>query len=242
MFFNRFTRLKGVGRYACLGSAVLEQLGRKYKFHNIQKGRVDYLLDSQNSPLLTCFPEKVIPHLARDYIYPVIRQQSDLCPVIVPELVLIDSFSELTDQLFKHKTEKWQFCSNYQDLKHDESFLDTFESLGLISLDCLKESYVRMLQMINTRWPGVPVIYLHFPDALEYREIFVQRGREIKRVVDECRIEFSNLYSFNVPAEIVKRPDVVEAGMESFPYHYSQETYEEFAKMILSHPQLNCYF
>lgn len=242
MFLNRFTRLKGLGRYACLGTAVLDKLGRKYKFHNIQKGRVDYLLNVMDNPSITCEPDKAVPHLARDYITPIIQQQSVICPEFAPELVLVDSFAELTDQLFRHKAEGWQFCSNYQDMRHDDGFTDAFENLGLIDLAGLKEHYTRLMQTISARWGDIPVIYLHFPDALEHREKFVARAREIRFVVEASAAAHPNLYSFSVPSVIVKHPDVVEPGMEDFPYHYSQKTYAAFAEMICRVPVLKKLF
>lgn len=242
MLWNRLTRLKGVGRYACLGTAVLEALGRKYKMHNIQKGRVDYLLQAQGDQPRVCRPDLAVPHLARPYVGPTIEQQSRICPDYRPELVFVDSFSELSDQLFRHKKEGWQFCCNYLDLNHTTEFADTFESLGLLELNGLEAAYESMLQTIVTRWPGVPVVYIHFPDALEVRERFVERAREIRRVVEACASRHSNLYSFSVQRDIVKRPEVVEPGMEDFPYHYSQATYNAFADMIRSEPALRKYF
>lgn len=242
MLLNRFTRLKGVGRYACLGTAVLEALGRKYRMHNMQKGRVDYLLQVMDDPSLSCKPDLTIPHLARDYIAPTIEQQAHLCPDFRPELVFVDSFSELTDQMFRHKSQGWSFCCNYQDLRHDDGFADTFESLGLLELETLQARYTRILQTIRERWGDIPVIYLHFPDALEYREKFVERAREIRRIVDACAAAVPTLHSFSVPSAIVKHPAVVEPGMENFPYHYSQETYDAFAEMIRANSALRRFF
>lgn len=242
MFLNRFTRLRGVGRYACLGTAVLETLGRKYKMHNMQKGRVDYLLDVAADASLVCQPDRVTPFLARDYIAPTIEQQALLCPAFRPELVFVDSFSDLTDQLFRHKSQGWSFCCNYQDMQHDDGFADDFESLGLLDLDTLQARYTRILQIINARWGGIPIIYLHFPDALESRERFVERARMIRRIVDVCAATVSNLYSFSVPSAIVKPPSFVESGMANFPYHYSQETYDMFAEMIRMNGTLKRFF
>lgn len=242
MFLNRFTRLKGVGRYACLGSAVLEALGRKYKMHNLQKGRVDYQLQVVQDASVLCKPEQTIRHLARDYIAPIVEQQSLLCPDFTPELIFVDSFSELTDQLFRHKKEGWKFCCNYMDLQHSDEFAFTFESLGLMNLDGLEQAYQTMLCAINARWPGIPVIYIHFPDALEEREKYVERARKIRRVVETCATRHPNLYSFSVPREIVRHPEVAEPGMENFPYHYNQATYESFADMIRGHADLRRYF
>lgn len=242
MLLNRFTRLKGVGRYACLGTAVLEALGRKYKMHNVQKGRVDYVLHGMQNASKICKPELAVPHLARDYIAPTVEQQARLCPDDTPELVFVDSFSELTDQMFRHRSQGWSFCCNYEDLAHDDKFAATFDSLGVLDLAALRDTYESMLRAIEARWPGVPVIYIHFPDALERREKFIERAREIRRVVEACAVRHSNLHSFSVPAEIVKRPEVVEPGMEDFPYHYNQATYRAFADMIRSHADLRKYF
>lgn len=242
MMLNRFTRLRGVGRFACLGTAVLDALGRRYKMHNLQKGRVDYQLQVMAEPARACRPELAVPHLAREYIAHTLVQQATLCPEFHPEMVFVDSFSELTDQLFRHRKEGWQFCCNYLDLNHSDAFADSFESLGLLDLSGLEQAYEAMLQAIEARWPGTPVVYIHFPDALEPREKFVQRAREIRRVLDALAARHPHLHSFSVPAEIVRRPEVVEPGLEDFPYHYNQATYQAFADLIRGHAALRRFF
>lgn len=242
MFLKKWVRLKGVGRYACLGAAILETLGRSYKIQNIQKGRVDYLLNAVVDPARICRPAKTIKYLDRPYIAPTIDQQSWFCPEVRPELVFVDSFSELTDQLFRHRQDGWQFCCNFQDINHSTEFSNEFECLGLMNLDTLEVAYDSMLRLIDLRWPGVPVAYIHFPDALETREKFVERARRIREVVEVCALRHSNLYSFSVPNAIVSRPKNVEPGMEDFPYHYSQATYDAFAEMISNHSVFRKYF
>lgn len=242
MFLNKFSRVRGLGRYACLGTAVLETLGRNYKMHNMQKGRIDYQLQVLQNSSRACKPDQVIQHLAREYIAPTIEQQVRLCPDFTPELIFVDSFAELTDQIFRHKTKGWQFCSNWSDITHSDEFNNDFECLGLLGLDGLQEVYKKLLQTISLRWPGISIIYLHFPDVLEARENFVMRAREIRSAVEACALEYPNLYSLSVPSEIVKPPNLVEPGLENFPYHYSQTTYEAFAEMILQHPILRRYF
>ncbi|WOB10077.1 hypothetical protein [Piscinibacter gummiphilus] len=210
--------------------------------HNIQKGRVDYLLDVWDAPARRCQPELVKPHLAREHIAPTVDQQADLCPTFPPEIVFIDSFSELTDQTFRHKVGGWTFCCNYLDLAHTEAFSDEFESLGPMDLSALDAAYDEMLKRIATRWPGVPVVYLHFPDALETREKFQQRARHIRDVVQSCEQRHDHLFAFSVPSTVVQRPEVLEPGLEDFPYHYNQATYDTFAEMIGNHPRLRRYF
>lgn len=242
MWWNRLTRLKGAGRYACLGTAVLNALGRKYKMHNIQKGRVDYLLDVWDAPARRCQPELVKPHLARQDIAGTIDQQASLRPGFRPELVLVDSFSELTDQTFRHKAGNWTFNCNYLDVAHTEAFSNDFENLGLMDLSGLDAAYDTLLKRIAARWPGVPVVYLHFPDALETREKFLQRALHIREVVRGCEQRHDHLFAFSAPSAVVRRPEVLEPGLEDFPYHYNQATYDAFADMIGSHPKLRKYF
>jgi hypothetical protein len=180
--------------------------------------------------------------LERDYIAPTVTQQALICPEFKPELIFIDSFSELTDQIFRHKQDGWQFCCNYLDARHDDEFAENFECLGLLNLDRLQESYSEILKLIELRWPQIPIVYIHFPYALEPRPQFVERALEIKRVVEICAAVHPNLYSFSVPSSVVKPPLIVEPGMASFPYHYSQETYDAFADMIRRHTVLGRYF
>jgi len=242
MFLNRFTRLRGLGRYACLGSGVLKELGRGSKFHNLQKGRSDYLIRVLEDPAIGCQPARVVSHLARDYIAATLEQQAVLCPDFVPKLVLLDSFSDLTDQLFRHKSEGWEFCCNYHDLQHSESFNSEFECLGLLDLAQLEVQYSRLLQTIETQWPGIPVIYLHFPDVLEVRGKFLERARLIREAVARCALKYINIYSFVVSDQIVQRAEVLDPGLEDFPYHYNHATYVEFAKLILAQPVLRKLF
>jgi hypothetical protein len=242
MLLNRFKRLKGYGRYACLGSAVLETLGRRYKIHNMQKGRIDYIQQCLENQVATCKPDQVVHHLARDYIIPTVEQQSTLCPSFRPEVIFVDSFADLTDQLFRHKTERWTFCCNYLDLQHTQNFSDLFESQGLLDLSELFEKYVGVSRLVKHQWGDIPIVYLNFPDKLETREKFVRRAAIIRSITDACTRTIPQFYAFSVPSSIVRPPRIVEPGMENFPYHFSKETYEHFASLIRQHPKLQRLF
>jgi hypothetical protein len=127
-------------------------------------------------------------------------------------------------------------------LRHDEGFNNLYECLGLLDLTGLMDDYRNMLRTISDRWGDIPVIYLHFPDALESRDTFIQRARHIRQVVEACVSLCPNLHSFSVPSEIVKPPAVIEPEMTGFPYHYDQKTYNAFAEMILGKAVLRKYF
>lgn len=236
MFFNKLTRIKGFGRYACLGNSVLEALGRRFKMHNIQKGRVDYLVNCLNRSSVMCRPELVYPYLARDYIVPTIDQQARICPDFHPDLILFDSFSELTDQLFRHNKEGWKFCANFDDVDHTPYFIENFTCLGLLNLEGLKDYYTEIFRSLEVRWPKKPIIFLHFPSALETRDKFLSRSEKIFSVINELEKSNPLLLSFSVPSDIVKHPEKLVNGMGNFPYHYNQETYDAFAEMIKAHP------
>jgi hypothetical protein len=242
MILNQFTRLKGIGRFACLGSAVLDVLGRRYKIHNIQKGRVDYLLEAHENSSLLCKATVAKTYLARSYLAHTLDQQEKICPSFKPELVFIDSFSDLTDQVFEHTEQHWKFCCNYQDIQHSDYFSANFIGRGLLDLETLNQNYLSAIKLIEARWPSIPIIYLHFPNVLERREKFIERAQQIKSVVDMLAINHDNLFSFSVPSSIVKHPEIIETGLEDFPYHYNKNTYDTFAEMIRGNKKLRKLF
>src|SRR6266702_6650977 len=113
-----------LGRHACLGLDVLNLMGNIPPVYNIQKGRVDYLLDILDNPQKRARSMKVEPFMERKDIVPLITQEEHFLsrPSRPPSLVYMDSYSELTDQLFVHKKDRWRFCCNYTDLSHSDRF------------------------------------------------------------------------------------------------------------------------
>lgn len=223
-----------IGRFACLGNDVLLKLNLRQFAINIQKGRIDYLLNYQETTKIKTNTIQVINYLERKDIKYCIWQQEKLniLQVSKPKAIFFDSFSELTDQLFKHKKQGWEFCSNYTDINHQGSFEEEFQSLGLISLELLKTYYLDFFSYIRKRYGNVPIFFLHFPSILDKREKFKFRQKVILEIINNISANFEPFYSISVNDDIVDF-DFSEQGNEvKFPYHYNTETYNAFVEKI----------
>lgn len=223
-----------MGRAACMGHDVFALLNSRWPLFNLQKGRVDYLLDVLADPRLRARPSKVAPFLERQDVLPFIAQEANLAWLkFPPPLALyMDSYSELTDQLFIHHQDKWRFCCNYSDLYHTPQFEIQFKTEGLIPLESLLMKYRCFFGMVRQRWPNVPIVFLHFPVKLDEREKFKLRYECILDSITQIKQEFQPFYSLTVDASVVDWPEVKIPNLEDFPYHYNLCTYLAFAKKI----------
>jgi hypothetical protein len=223
-----------LGRHACLGLDVLNLMGHIPPVFNIQKGRVDYLLDVLDNPDKRARSLQVEPFMDRKDIVPLITQEEYflLRPANAPTLVYMDSYSELTDQLFVHKKNQWRFCCNYTDLTHSNKFSQRFEAVGLLPLEELEENYHRFFRYIRNTYDGVPILFLHFPIKLDSREKFKLRHERILALITKLAEEYAPFYSIAIDESIVGWPAEKIPGLENFPYHYNQATYDAFADEV----------
>ena len=137
MFTNKI-----IGRVACMGEDVLKGLNLSFNLINHQKNRADYIIRSHENHDLKPKLNKLNKHFIRKDIVPLILQQrDDIFSYRQPKIFFIDSYSELTDQKFKHKNEGWEFLSNYSDLSHDDDFSSMFENLGLLQIEEIENNY-----------------------------------------------------------------------------------------------------
>ena len=58
------------------------------------------------------------------------------------------------------------FLCNYSDVNHGGNFHCKFDCLGLIKTTKLKDYYFNFFNMLREYYPGVPIIYYHFPTIL----------------------------------------------------------------------------
>jgi len=225
-----------LSRCACLGNYVLRQLGWESSAQNHQKSRVDYLLDLAERPEVKPEVQIIEQHLLRKDILTFIEQQQhDFFQYQRPNVIFMDSFSELTDQLFVHRKEKWHFLANYSDIDHSSSFEQSFECWDLLKLDGLESLYRTFFSRLRTVYPDVPVVFLHFPTTLDRRKKFKERAAAIKQAVELISGEFENLYSLSIADNIVHEPEeCTYEELKDFPYHYHQDVYKTFAQQILS--------
>lgn len=219
-----------ITRTACLGNDALKLTGFKSKYIKHQKCRIDYLneiiRDSSNE---ISFSSSLKKYLPRTDIYDLYLQQ--VFPYNFkngrsPKCIILDSFSELTDQKFVSKSNSNQyFYLNFSDLSNDFNFV--FNCLGLLNSDEFEKHYFDFFSMVSYMWPSVPIIFINFPKKLETREVFIVRHDLIKLAVQNTQTIFQSLKIINIPDEIVKpNPN------DNFPYHFSNETYEYVAAQI----------
>lgn len=224
-----------LGRVACLGQDVLRLLGLDDRVLNFQKARADYWPAVARRPELRPSAGQVARFLRRRDVLTLIAQQSDLPwhSASSPAAIVMDSFAELTDQLFIERMAGWRFCANYSDLDHSEGFGRRFVAAGLLATQTLDEVYREFFGFIRERFGQAPVVYLHFPAKLDHRALFRDRHARILETVDTVGRAFPPFYSLAVDDAVVDWPErSIAADEELFPYHYNHATYQSFVDQI----------
>lgn len=227
----RFTHKEWfLGRHACLGYDSLSLLQKVPKGLNFQKGRVDILLSllDGSSPKPRAYTLKEL--MQRKDILPLIKQLEffNSLPKKAPKFIFMDSFAELTDQLFRNKRDRWLFACAYSDIKHVPEFENHFESCGLLDLESLEDDYSQLFKSFEVRWGVVPILFLHFPIALECRQPYIDRYKAIIHVIERLEKRFPNLQSIRIDESEVSWPNSTSEELRNFPYHYDSRTYEKF--------------
>lgn len=225
-------------RTACLGNDLYGIAGFKMPRLNIQKGRADLLLLKQREP--ERFPFAYRQMLNRQDIWPLIIEQEVQWwkAAVAPRFILMDSFSELTDQLFKDHTNHSCFCANYHDLKSEISHSPGFLSSGLLPTSELRNSYLALFKEFHEIWPTTRIYFLNFPSHLETRELFLNRAERIREAIATIALSDSLL----VPIEftLTNIPEGSASTNEDWmPYHYEEWNYTEMAVQLRSVVELD---
>lgn len=179
---------------------------------------------------------QVIPHLDRSFVQPWIEEQQQLPWFSVDakirfQLLLMDSFAELTDQKFMHRRDGWAFCCHYSDLKHTPAFENEFESCGLLPTEEFRKVYETFFKWYFTKNPKGQVVFLHFPTKLDPRTQFKERAAVLRQVIEELVPQFPRIHSLCVPDDIVKADQA-----NPHRYHFSPETTDTFGSQWASLP------
>jgi hypothetical protein len=175
-----------LGRHACLGYDVLKHFDNLPIEVNFQKGRVDLLLSYWGDKALLPKSRLLASFMARKDVLPLIRQLEffDCLPKNPPKFIFMDSFSELTDQLFFDRVEGWRFACGYSDIEQSEDFNTAYAGMGLLRMEDIEKYYIKLFSLFENRWGKVPIYFLHFPIALEKRDIFRARYSAIMSAID----------------------------------------------------------
>ena len=226
----KFQKIKILARVACLGNEIINRLGLQKGLANHQKSRVDFILRVLKNPEIRPNAKDVYQFLERTYILGCIKMQEyDFFAYSKPNFIFLDSFSELTDQLFLNKFNGKTFLANYLDIKHNDNFNDKYINLGLLELDDLYNYYDEFLSKISIFYPNVKVIFLHFPTIFDKREKFQLRGDYIKEVIFKLTFKYAFLHSIFLEDKFVFKSENIN---DDHPYHYGNKTYEYFLNEV----------
>lgn len=177
--------------------------------------------------------DEILKYLKHTFIIGTIEyQRYDFFRYPKPDIIVMDSFSELTDQLFIDKISGKRFLANYSDIKHDINFKNKFENNGLIKISDLEKAYDDFFDKLSNIYPDTKVIFIHFPTILDNREKFQKRGEFIINTINKLSIKYSFLYSVSMEDEFISKSEDERDELKDFPYHYGQETYENFVEKV----------
>ncbi|MEE9367507.1 MAG: hypothetical protein V3V05_01455 [Pontiella sp.] len=221
-----------LGRYACLGSEVMNRIAPKPSILNFQKARIDLQLDLLSNRTLSPITEAISQYIIRPDIRPLADQQASFPfqQIIPPKYFIMDSFSELTDQLFVHREDAWKICFNWSDLNHNTQFENTFECHGLLSTQHFRETYEAYFDRIQMIFPGISIVYLFFSTALDTRDKFIKRDNALQQTLESMASKYPNVHLVVLPERLVTPPITGSDEYRNFPYHYSANTYDAYAE------------
>jgi hypothetical protein len=222
--------VKILSRCSCFGLELLDRLNLTSSVFNIQKGRVDFLMGKYSkipftrNVLIANFLKR------KDIIHFILRQNDfELTAFSKPDCIFMDSYSELSDFLFKSTKEGWCFAANYFDVDHGSNLKPFFENKGLLEIDEIKFLYKSYFAKLSENFPNVPIIFLHMPSILERRKEFIQRNADILKVINSIKDQYVNLHSISLNHQF----DVLdEKKNRQDPYHFDDAVYERIADLI----------
>ena len=221
-------------RTACLGNDVRNLALPGLPFLNFQKGRVDRL----ENLFFGGGRERPVPLIARGFLL-----RKDVWDLLVelnqvlssanslpPCAILIDSYSDLTDQLFQTRWTNGWFFANYGDVKNRTPNL---RRLGLLNLDHHHKSWRKIVTLLTQKWPGVPIFLLTYPTFFETRKKFLERAETISLSWEKIAGEFDNVYCVHLPpSTAVKNFEDDRSPGDNFPYHYGPKVVRRLARMV----------
>lgn len=212
-----------------MGTDVLKIIFAKFQQINQQKVRVDqYVKLINGAPKVNA--DEIRKHLNRTDIFPLIQQQQYL-PWLKNnknyKYIIMDSFSELTDQEFVHIKDGWSFYCHYNDLIHSEDFKNEFLCNGLLGIEKIEFYYDLYFDNIFKKFPNKKVIFIHFPTCLDKRQLYKDRGEVIKIAIEKLKGKYPNIISISIPDQFV-----LQHENDDFPYHYGKETYMHFVNEL----------
>ncbi len=198
--------------------------------YNLQKGRIDFLLDSfekgknQTKPSLD-----LLKFIVRDDIKKIALQQfySFFNAGNAPKYLIMDSSSEMADYKFvSAKNKECFFFAYFSDVKRN-SGTDLLSS-GLLNIDAsLMGLYLRFFAAIRSKYPDIPIIYIHYPSKFEKRQSLLKRHHNLRKLIRQVSHKLDNFHIIDIPDDKVEMQDSSDSL-----YHFTASVYSYISKEI----------
>ena len=228
-----------LSRTACLGNFALERIDLSaYHVINHQKNRVDYMLALAQDPARAAQPDMIMrftPDKDKHLLFCYEQAQSDIFKYKNVKFLIMDSFSELTDQLFMSVHNADSFCTHYVCIEHCAQFESLYKCEGLLDVQELEAYYLKFFAKVREVYADIPVIFINFPTILDEREKFKMRAEKIECAVTNAAAVLNtgsnggNIHIINLPSRIVHPHET-----DKSPYHFNSETYQALASDIVA--------
>ena len=231
----KFSKLRILSRTCCVGNRVSAKLQESFALNN-QKYRLDYLWNDDR--LSIKLHPKDMMLFADSQLLGLVKAQNNLhffVPSLIPDIVIIDSFSDLTDRLFTTKIGSKFFC-HFSDLSvetraylRDPSHTNQYiVDEGLMSLDGYSEKLDCLARRIWSIYgQSIPVFFINVPVVYETRDAYLRRAKQIFRESQLVAESCCNFFSISLdPGDVHSSPE------DSFPYHFDDRTIDCFVREI----------
>lgn len=225
-----------VSRTACFGNDIISNLGLQTITINFQKCRIDLLTKNNQSVTPKSYQRiktalNLINHISNPEVTHMIMQQSSLrfWKTQTVHGIIMDTYSELTDQKFVLTSNDNEFMCNYSDVKQDSLRKKELECRGLISRSELQASWKEFLIEVNRKFGNVNIYVIEFPTLKEKRKKYLQQAKIIESVMKKLEKENLNLSfiqldrSYQANDEDLREPDI---------YHYGYITKERVTNIL----------
>lgn len=221
-----------LSRTACLGNDSLELVQPikqlKIPRSNLQKNRVDHLnFQLKGGIAKTARSEEIVG----EAIFKMVQKQGRIpnFKYARPLFILIDTFSELTDQKFTTHDGR-VFYANYTDV--NPRFIQNGEILasGRIASSEILGNYTEMCRRLDTIWPDVTIIFLAYPTYYESRSDLLAQSAAIRSAIYSVAEDRLKTKIIEVPVETVKQ----DIKTDDYPYHFGNKTKMHIAQEIIT--------
>lgn len=215
-----------IARTSCLGNFTMKRLDlSNYEVVPFHKNRVDYCMDIVENPNHVVDRNDALKYVEPDLHVFLNPQSDDIFKCDNVKMIIIDSFTDLTDKMFIRKKDGRRFTMLYRNIDHLSDFDEKYECTGMIPEKDISKLYTAFFDKLVKTYGNIPVVFLEFSSKFDTRPEFISREKAIHDAITKVSKKHSNIKSIQM--------DIVEPNLsDNYPYHYSEHTYDMLAEKI----------